>query len=344
MRVIVTGATGFIGREIVNGLAEAGETVFQVGRNPQDTADNNLSSAKGRFFRADIVDYANFEEIRKLENIEAVIHSAGLAHQFGATSKKQFDAVNVTGTENVLKLAADLNVKQFILISSTAVYGIKPSTQSDNSGREPVIIDEETECQPETLYAESKLAAEKLAIGVCRKLGLPLTILRLAPVIGEGSAGNAARLVEAVGRRRFVWIGTGQNLKSLIYKKDVAKAVQMILNNKNMEQAVQPEIFNLAAPPLTMSDLVGEIKKCLRREVPNLHVPPGLLQIMFTVNDKTIKLNKIKKVSVTVEKWLSDDVYDNRKIKRVYNFEPPTTIAEAIEKQVAGYSKEKGKS
>lgn len=343
MRVIVTGATGFIGREIVSELAEGGNTVFQVGRTPRYAADGSLTAANGNFFKVDIVNYAGFDELRNLDNIDAVIHSAGLAHQFGDTSKKQFDAVNVTGTENVLKLATELNVRQFILISSTAVYGIKPSAQSGGSGREPVIIDEETECQPETLYAESKLAAEKLAIASCQSHGLPLTILRLAPVIGEGSTGNAARLVEAVGRGRFVWIGTGQNLKSLIYKKDVAGAVRRILENKNMEQTVQPEIFNLAAPPLTMSDLVGEIKKCLRRDVPKFYIPPGLLRSVFAVNDRTIKSKEISKVSVTVEKWLSDDIYSGRKIKRVYDFEPPTTIAEAIEKQVAGYLKKKVK-
>ena len=344
MRVIVTGATGFIGREIVKEIDDGGATVFQVGRKPRNAEDGSAKSTRGKFFEVNIVGYENFDRLKKIENIDAVIHSAGLAHQFGETSKKQFDAVNVEGTENVLRLAVELNAKQFILISSTAVYGIKHSDEGKDGQRKQFIVDEDTECKPETLYAESKLAAEQLAIAICHQHALPLTILRLSPVIGEGSAGNAARLIDAVGRRRFLWIGRGQNLKTLIYKGDVAAAVNVILRNKRTDSANRREIFNLAAPPLTMGDLVGEIKKCLHQNIPKFYVPPILLRTIFAVNSKTIKLRKIGKVSDTLEKWLSDDIYSGRKIKRAYGFEPPTTIAEAIERQVAHYLKENGKN
>ncbi len=344
MRAIVTGATGFIGREIVKEVENGGATVFQVGRKQKNTLESSVKSTKELFFEVDIVSYENFDRLKNLENIDAVIHSAGLAHQFGEISEKQFNEVNVDGTENVLRLAVELNAKQFILVSSTAVYGIKYSDDRKDSKRKPVIIDEDTECKPETLYAQSKLAAEQLAITTCRRHALPLTILRLSPVVGEGSAGNAARLIDAVRRRRFFWIGKGQNLKTLIYKGDVAAAVGVILKNKRMDPANQPEIFNLAAPPLTMSDLVGEIKKCVHQNIPKFYIPPTLLQIIIAVNDKTIKLKRIRKVSDTLEKWLSDDVYSGQKIKQAYDFEPTTTIAEAIEKQAAYYFKENGKN
>ncbi|MGI8639532.1 MAG: NAD-dependent epimerase/dehydratase family protein [Pyrinomonadaceae bacterium] len=341
MRVVVTGAGGFIGREIVQELDKNNFTIFQVGRTePARQADFENKNSQNNFFAADIINNKNFADLEELKNIDAVVHSAGLAHQFGNTGKEEFDSVNVLGTKNIVELAVKLQAKQFILISSTAIYGIKKSDKNQNIQVDGLIIDENTVCQPETLYAESKLAAENVCIKICKQNSLPLTILRLAPVIGEGNVGNTARLVSAIDKGRFIWIGKGKNLKTLIYKKDVARAVVEVLLNKRNET----EIFNVAAKPITMKEFVGEIEKQLNKSVPKFHIPFGILQKIFLINAKVLGIKKIKKISDTIEKWLSDDIYAARKIKQNYNFEPHTSIAEAIEKQVKWYLGKKNKN
>lgn len=330
MNIIVTGAKGFVGKEIVSELLKSKNLVFEVGRTKKSELFESTTTESSNYFSADITVYTNLTELEKLENVDAVIHSAGLAHQFGDIEKEKFYKVNVLGTKNIAELAVKIKAGQFILISSTAIYGIKDGQ---------VNIDEDTPCQPKTLYAESKLEAENVCIEICKQNRLPLTILRLAPVIGENNVGNAARLVSAIDKKRFIWIGNGGNLKTLIYKKDVARAVVRILQNKKDKL----EIFNLAAKPVSMKEFVVEIEKHLQKNVPKFYIPSGILQKVFSINKKILGIAKINKLSETVQKWLSDDIYSARKINREYNFEAQTSMAEAIEKQVKYYLEEKNK-
>lgn len=337
MRVLVTGATGFIGREIVGELLKKNIEVIQVSRPKSESKssnENNLST----FYAADISNYKNLSELEKLDNIDAVIHAAGLAHQFGKIEKAKFDAVNVEGTKNVARLAVRLKASQFLLISSTAIYGIKKSNHNKNDISD-LIIDEMGECQPQTLYAESKLEAERVAIKVCEAHNIGLTILRLAPVIGEENVGNAARLMQAIDKRRFIWIGNGKNLKTLIYKRDVARACVNILTKKRGAT----EIFNVAAEPITMQEFVGEIAKHLNKNIPKLKLPPRFLKIVFQLNARFLKLKKVDKIAETVEKWLSDDIYSAKKIEQVYGFKLKFSIAEAVKRQVNWYKSERQK-
>lgn len=313
MKVLVTGATGFIGREIVEELSKNEIVPIELG-NSKKSAENGK-----KIYKADISNFEALSKLEKLGDVDAIVHSAGLAHQFGDVKRESFEAVNVSGTANVANLAVKLKAKQFVLISSTAVYGLKKNK-----------IDENTICQPETIYAESKLKAERVCREICEKNSIDLTILRLSPVIGEGSGGNTARLISAIYKNRFLWIGNGANLKTLIYKKDVARAVLTILKNKKRGT----EIFNLGAEPIRMKDFVLEIEKNLNRKILPIFVPANLLKSVFYLNLKTFNLTKANKIGEIVEKWLSDDIYSAEKIERDYNFKAQTPIREAIKRQV----------
>lgn len=317
MRVLVTGATGFVGSEIVKKLiAENFEAV------------GTSKTGSGNFFesveivKADITDEISLKEIFSNEKFDAVIHSAGLAHQFGDIEREQFEKVNVSGTKNIAELAVRLKVKHFVLISSTAVYGFHKGD-----------IDEDTECQPDTDYAKSKLDAEKVCIEVCEKNDISLTVFRLAPVLGEKGIGNVPRLIGAIYKKRFVWVGDGRNKKSLIYVGDIAGACAKILQSK--KDGI--EIFNLAAPSIEMRELVEIISRSLKKKVPKISIPGFLPELFFSINRKTVRLNRLEKFSKTFDKWLSDDVYLGEKFRRVYGFETETSIEDAVKKQCLWY-------
>lgn len=337
MKVLVTGAKGFIGKEIVAELEKNNIEVIQVIR-PQPDSKSNFWRNNSKIFFADITDGKNFKVLEKLENIDAVVHSAGLAHQFGDTKKEKFELVNVKGTSNVTELTAKLKAKQLILISSTAVYGIKrKGKKEERKTRDAFIIDEKTACLPETDYAQSKLDGEEICLNICEKNKIPLTIFRLAPVIGEENSGNVARLIATIDQGRFFWVGNGKNLKSLIYKRDVAKACLKILKEKNGGT----EIFNLAAEPVQIKEIVCEIAALLEKRISKIFIPPAALAVIFGVNAKFLGVKKINKIAQTIEKWLSDDIYSGKKIADKYGFKPETSIKEAIEKQVKWYKQQK---
>lgn len=336
MRVLVTGATGFIGGEIVAELVENRIDTVQIGRRRQISA--RLSGVESpSYFQADIADRNSLVFLEKLVEINAVVHCAGLAHQFKNIDGREFEKVNVRGTKNILELAVKLKVVHFILISSTAVYGIKKLTPDDGAARFIKGIDEDDECCPETPYAESKLQAEKTALDICAENNISLTILRLAPVIGEGSAGNVDRLIQAVDKKRFVWIGDGKNLKSLIYKKDAARMCVKILKEKK----AGIEIFNLAGRPAPMRELVDCIAESLGRKIPPVKIPPFILRLFFRLNWKIAGIKKIDNSAWIIEKWLSNDVYSTDKIAAAYNFQPETSVFDAVKRQVARYESEK---
>lgn len=335
MKVLVTGASGFIGKEIAAELENNNLEVIKVG-GPKSSSPHSDLQGHSDYFSINITEYESFSELERLENVDVIIHSAGLAHQFGDTRKEAFDAVNVTGSRNIAILAVKLRVKHFILIGSTAVYGIKKNVDlSQQENQADMIFDEDSPCHPETIYAESKLEAEYNCREICEQHGIPLTIFRLAPVLGEGNVGNMFRLIRAIDKRRFIWIGRGTNLKALIYRRDVARACYELLRKKRGGA----EIFNLASEPILMRELVHILATHLDRKIPNLSVSSSALKKIFEINSRLLHLKKIEKVSLTVEKWLSNDIYSAKKIKEVYDFKTTTPIEEALKIQVDWYKK-----
>lgn len=318
MKVLVTGATGFVGGEILKKLHSDGFEVSGISK-------NGANESEVKIVKADITDFENLSANLN-EDFDAVIHSAGLAHQFGNIDKALFENVNVTGTKNVAELAVRVKAKQFILISSTAVYGFHKSE-----------IDESSECRPDTDYAESKLEAELVCREICEKNNIALTIFRLAPVLGEKGIGNVPRLIVAIDKRRFLWVGDGKNKKSLIYVGDIADACGMILKSKTNGT----EIFNLSARPIEMRELVSIISRSLDKKVPGFSIPEFVPRIFINANEKIIRSKRIGKFSKIFDRWLSDDVYSADKIKAEYGFEAKTSIADAVAKQCEWFSKQK---
>ena len=190
MRVLVTGAKGFVGKAIISALSQSRIEIVML-----DLPPARADIPPGHFFGVDITNEVELGYFSSIGGIDAVIHAAGLAHQFGVVTREKFWRVNVDGTENAARLAVRLNAKGFILISSVSVYGKVGQEGSERTGT--------SACHPEGLYAESKYESENAARRVCEKHGIDLIVLRLATVIGEGDAGNVSRLIKAVDKRKF---------------------------------------------------------------------------------------------------------------------------------------------
>lgn len=320
MRVLVTGGKGFVGRAIVQALSGCDIETVILDKPP---APNGLSSEA--FWGADITNTAEIDAISELGDIDTVIHSAGLAHQFGQVTKEKFWEVNVEGTANIARLAVRLHARRFILISSVSVYGkVKPG-QSNRS--------EVSDCEPEGFYAQSKYESESAAGGICEKSGIDLTVLRLATVIGEGDGGNVSRLIKAIDRKRFYWIGKGENRKSLVYKEDVARACLSVLTSERYGGGT----YNVSAPAEPMKNIVSFIERALGKKVLPLRIPARALKLVFGINSRSLGIGRVTRLSETVEKWLSDETVTSERFKADYGFEPETGIEEAISREVDWY-------
>jgi nucleoside-diphosphate-sugar epimerase len=267
------------------------------------------------------------EELKPvLENSTTVIHVAGLAHIFSsdANSVEKFRQINEIGTANVAAAAAAAGVGHLILISSVSVYG--PYTQG--------VYDENTPCNPVGPYALSKYNAELRAIEITRESGMALTILRLATLYGEGDPGNVGRLMRAIDRGRFIWIGSGANQKSLIHREDVARACLAVL--QNTPDGIN--IYNVSAPPCTMREVVEGLALALGRKIPPWHVPaPLALRIGSICKSFSRGRGTLGNLYDTIRKWLEEDVYDTSKFDKTFNFKTKVGLTEGLNREVDWY-------
>ncbi len=319
--ILVTGANGFLGSSIITELFEDNLTVWGTDIGPQ-LQGHNVS-----YKRADITKWEGLTAVT--EGAATVIHAAGLAHIFVPDRRliNRFHKVNSIGTKNVVKAAAKTGVKHFILISSVAVYG--PFTHG--------MCSEDAACTPIGPYAESKYDAELKAIEIAQYSGMALTILRLATLYGECDPGNISRLIRSIDQGRFIWIGGGQNQKSLLYKGDAAKACRTV--------ALAPlasgvRVFNLSGPPCTMREIVDTLCVELgKRPFPG-KVPASMALRLSRVLS-TMPVNGFKNIHGTIKKWLAEDVYDTSLFEKTFGFKPEVGIEEGLRREVEWYRQAK---
>jgi len=311
-RLLVTGASGFLGSRIVDFALHAGWRVRAFNRSPRARIEGVET------FVGDIGDSALLRKAS--EGVTAIVHAAGLAHVFGreAQNAARFNVVNEAGTASVIDAALESGAPNVVLVSSVSVYGDYPGA----------LCDETAACNPRGPYAISKWRSEQVAAERMAKGRGSLTILRFGTMYGEGDRGNVARLISAIDRGHFVRLGDGQNRKSLLYKADAARAC---VYAAELPKAVT-EIFNVTAPPVTMEEIVNAICQALGRPVPRHGIPCFLLKVGSEILDR---LGDPGQLVWQVEKFLRDDAYDGSRFAATFNFSPETSVTEGVLKQVS---------
>jgi dihydroflavonol-4-reductase len=192
VRVLVTGATGFVGSWVARELVSRGHVVRVLVRRTSKLA--NLETLPLERAEGDVTDRASVE--RALDGCEGVMYAAGVVGFRPADAERQY-AVNAGGVEVVFSAALGAGVKRAVLTSSVAVMGGSPS---------PRVIDETSGGNAEELgidYMVSKLRGERAALRLAER-GLPVCAVRPAVVLGPGDVyRSSATLVLALARRQL---------------------------------------------------------------------------------------------------------------------------------------------
>ncbi|MCX5708530.1 MAG: NAD(P)-dependent oxidoreductase [Candidatus Omnitrophica bacterium] len=220
MKVLVTGATGFIGGNIVEDLVKEGHEVFALVR--KTSSMDHLASLGVKFVFGDITDKDSLYAITG--KFDAVFHCAAYV---GDKNWKKLKSVNIGGTESVCKLALRLSVERLIYLSSVAVV----------SGHFQVPLTEDLSYSATNLYGESKIEAERIVWDFRRK-GLPSAILRPSMVYGENEPHLLKSILFLIKHRLFPIVGGGKNKLHLSYVKNVSQAAIMALHNEGFLKGV----------------------------------------------------------------------------------------------------------
>ncbi len=312
--MLVTGGSGFLGGAVVAELVAAGHVVRALQRRA-------TRSGAAEVITGDVRDPAAIAAA--VAGADVVIHAAGLAHVFQGTASAPFDEINARGAAVAAAAAGAAGVRHFVQVSSVAVYG--------GSGEDGT---EGAPCRPHGKYAVSKAAGETAVIEAARGSSMAVTVLRLATLYGAGDRGNVQRLLRLIDAGRFIWVGTGSNLKSLIHRDDAARACAVAATF-----AVPPggtvETWNVSAPPALMRDVVEELARALGRPLPRWHVPGGAARLFAAAGGRIAPAR-----ADSLRKWLSDDVYPGRRFEQRFDFVPRVSLRDGIEGQVAWWRAE----
>jgi len=218
MRVLVTGATGFVGRALVNALLEEGIKVVGVGRRQVDFH---------KFTYHAVQDFAAFDDWQPiLQGCDIVVHLAARVHVMDEQSENSlaaFRQVNVDGTLRLASEAAKAGVKRFIYMSSVKVNG--ECTQPGQP------FTEEDTAHPEDAYGLSKLEAEQGLFLIARQTGIAVVIIRPPLVYGNGVKANFASMMRAVKRGIPLPLGAIHNQRSFVYVRNLVNFIRVCMHH-----------------------------------------------------------------------------------------------------------------
>jgi nucleoside-diphosphate-sugar epimerase len=235
MRAMVTGATGFLGRHLVQSLAQRGFEIKALVRSTSKAAPK--LEAHAELAEGDVRDRASLEAA--MTDADIVFHCAALT-----TNRTPWQAqqeTNVRGTERVLEAALGSGVKRVVHISSVLVYGLhSPKGEPAITETSPYVEN------PEKwgYYMRSKAAADELALSFSRERGLPVTVMRLGILYGPGGRLPGQQSLGRFGPVRLL-LGNGRNLLPFTY---VENAVDCILLAATSEVA-SGQVYNVVDEP-----------------------------------------------------------------------------------------------
>ena len=267
-RVLVTGATGFIGARLVEALCERGVPVRAMTRRAVPPAPRPGCEWR----RADLDDVAALRGL--CDGIDAVVHCAGHAHAHpgGAAQAAVHDRVNRLGSLNLAHAAAASGVRRLVFLSSVKAMGA-PGAQC---------VDESWSSPPETAYGLAKRAAEQGIDAIAAASTLQAVHLRLAMVYGAGSRGNLERMFAAVRRGWFPPLPETGSRRSLVHVSDVVGAILLALE---AAPAVGGAFIVAHPEPCSGAALYRAMRTALGRSAPQWGVPAGVLRALGGLGD-----------------------------------------------------------
>lgn len=293
--ILITGNTGFVGKNLTNHLIE-----------------NNFKNIDF-LGRTTPINYSNISEI----NQEIVIHLAGLAHDLDKKfTENDYYEANYLKTKQLFDLFLESKIsKIFIFISTVAVVN-----------KVDTIFKEEDIVNPTTFYGKTKLLAEKYIIE-----NLPIDkkvyILRPTMIHGNGNKGNLTLLYNLIKKGIPYPLGNFNNKRSFLGIDNFNFIIQKIIENKNLESGIYHLADDDAIDTKAIIKIINEIQN---KNVKILKIPKFIIFILAKLGDFIpLPIN-----SERIEKMTENFIVSNQKIKNKLGIKLPYSAKEGLKKTI----------
>jgi nucleoside-diphosphate-sugar epimerase len=313
-KVLVTGASGFVGHAVARALVMAGKSIVASSKQilvnpPYETKDTALTICS--------VGAVNGETRweNALENVGTVIHCAARTHSMRDANKEPLLAcreVNVAGTMQLARQAVGAGVQRFLYLSSIKVNG-----ENTVPGKP---ITEANAFAPEDAYAQSKAEAEIELMSFAQKTGMEVVIIRPPLVVGPGAKGNIARMVQWAKRGLPLPLGSVDNRRSLVSLENLVSLL-LLCAERDKSPSAANQVFVVSddkdVSTKALLQKIGHAAGCTTYLIP---VPPIVLRAAGTLLGKRD----------VVDRLLGDLQVDSIKVRTLLGWRPVVTLEQQL--------------
>lgn len=328
-RVLVTGATGFLGKYLVEELINNGYEVVAQGRK-----ENILNNLKEQY-KVNILK-CSLNEIKNIDmNIDCVIHAAALSTVWGKW--QDFYDSNVLGTENVIKFCLKNNVRRLIYVSSPSVY----SAKFDRFNIKEEDFDKNNKLN---FYIKSKILAENLINKIDNKK-LETVIIRPRGLFGIGDTSLVPRLINANSKIGIPLFNDGKNIVDITCVENVAYSLRLAME----KEEANGNIYNITnGDPTEFKNILDKLFTELEERANYRKMNINLMYFVASVIELFYKLFRIYKEPMITKYTIATLGYSQslniEKAKKDLDYNPKITLEEGIKKYAEHERKKNNRS
>lgn len=304
--MLVTGASGFVGRALCAELVKRGHSVRAALRTPEDFDIAGCETVK----ISGIDSHTDWNHA--LHGVTTVIHLAArvhVMHDDASDPLEEFRRVNVAGTEHLARFAAANGVKRFVYVSSIKVNG------EETSGEK--VFTEMDEPSPQDPYGVSKWEAEQVLHRVSQETGLEVVIVRPPLVYGSGVKGNFAQMLKVLAKGIPLPLASIDNLRSLVY---VGNLVDALILCATHPVAVGKIFLVSDGEDVSTSELLRQLGAALGHPARLFPCPSAILILSGRLIGKSDQIGRL----------LGSLRVDSGKIRRELDWCSPYTLREGV--------------
>lgn len=304
MRVLVTGANGFVGKALCPYLASLGHDVVPAVRRPSGVCNERIISDDASLKAA-------------LEGCDSVVHLAARAHVMHEQETDPLAVFRINNVDATLELATravETGVRRFVFISTVKVNGEGTVSGYSFKPDDPV--------SPKDPYAISKWEAEQRLFEIANKTGIEVVIIRPPLVYGPGVKGNFASLIKLVRKGVPLPLAALRNRRSLISLDNLLSFTALCVDIDRSSNA-KGQIFLVSdGEDVSTTELLRRVAKAYGHKSRLFSVPMGLMRLAVQLTGR----------SLLAERLLGSLVVDDSKARQMLGWYPPSDMDDQLKK------------